>query len=287
MQSKTFVDALARLEEQQKRGKAVKEKPSALPLRAIKTAPAVFQPRLLWGGKDVDDFHVKELARALAAQGKEEAFEPITVMRIGRHPYCIDGHHRLAAYKVAKRDLEVPVTWFEGSVRDGVEEAVRLNTRDKLPMSRQAKLEAAWRMVILGRGSKAEISKATTVPASTVANMRKKLRELDAAAATAAAADEGRFSPFNAADWVYECRLTWAEAKAFGKGWEPGGEAWEEAVVSDWAQRLAKEFGNKWGRSPRLAALAILRYSERLPPKIVEAWQSESVLDGYDWDEGA
>lgn len=274
-----FVDAVERLEQQRVRGKPIKDRPSSLPVSEIRTAPEVFQPRGLYSAEHVDELHVRSLRQALEAQGRKAALQPILVMWIGRKVYCIDGHHRLAAYKAYGKLKTLPVEWCDKSVPEAAEEAVRRNIQDKLPMRREAKLEAAWRMVVRGQASKREITLATTVPASTIANMRHTLKSLE---------ERGRADDFrrgsDSGDATFRCRLTWAEAKRVSRQDFESGEDWEEEKVNVWADRLAKAFGKKWGEQPELAAAAIARFSERLPVKLVEVWRDDGLLEDFEWD---
>jgi len=275
----SFVDAVERLEQQRARRKPTKDRPSSLLVSEIRTAPEVFQPRGLFGAEHVDELHVKSLRQALEAHGRNAALQPILVMWIGRKAYCIDGHHRLAAYKAHGKLKTLPVEWYDKTVREAAEEAVRRNIEDKLPMRREAKLEAAWRMVVRCQASKSEITRATTIPASTIANMRNTLKSLE----ERGSADDF-WSGSDSGDAIFRCRLTWAEAKRVGRQDFERDEAWEEEKVNDWADRLAKAFGKKWGEQPELAAAAIARFSERLPLKLVEAWHNDGLLEDFEWD---
>jgi hypothetical protein len=73
--------------------KAPDKGPPKLPISEIRCLPALFQPRRT----TEDERHVQELARAVRNVGD---LDPLLVMRIGRYPTLIDGHHRLSAYQV-------------------------------------------------------------------------------------------------------------------------------------------------------------------------------------------
>ena len=280
---RSFVRALTELERRHQRSKPPSARPETLVPSAIKTAPEVFQPRIIVGGA-VDSYHVRELTRALATKDND-ALDPIVVMQIGRDAYCVDGHHRLAAYKAAGVATPIPVEWFEGSVLDGHWEAVRRNVKDKLAMSRDAKLEAAWRAVVLGQLSKAAIVQLTGVANGTIGTMRSKLRELkEAQLAVIDEFAEVGSSGNPDADESFLCDLTWREAKAHGKGYAERGAEWEEKIINEWAERLAKTFGAEWGKQPQLAAAAIARYSERMPEKLIEVWKEDGLIDDPDND---
>lgn len=276
-QDEHFVDALARLEELHGKSKRVTARPSTLPIDAIKTVPVVFQPRLFYGGRTIEQGHVKELSRALTGR-KKEPLEPVLVIRIGRHAYCIDGHHRLEAYKASRWASEVPVEWFNGTVKEAAQEAIERNSRDKLPMGKSEKLEAAWRLVALDDGlPKSEIARLTTVANGTIGNMRKVLGDLKKQhAASPMEIDE--FSGEESKP-PFQCRVTWAQAKAFSRGQVEYDPARDDEIIDEWAEKLGKAFGRKWGQRPQLAARAIEKYSPRLPAKLVEAWEEDALED--------
>lgn len=271
--SDNFFDALRQLEERHTRTKPSKNKPSELLSSTIRTAPQVFQPRQLFGD-EVAKYHVNELKRA--ASGKGAKLEELLVMQIGNNTYCIDGHHRLAAYKELNISTPVPVKWFEGTVRKAVVRAAECNSRDKLPMSKGSKLEAAWRMVVLGLGSIAEVSKATTISEATVSTMRSKLKALKEAHENGPSDDE---FDSDSGPGEFVCQLTWDEVKRGEIGHPEKDDKWREKIINDWARRLSLNFGKKWGQHPDLAARAIERFSERLPLKLAEAWQEDGLLD--------
>lgn len=279
-----FLDALARLEAQQRTAKPNATRPVSLRIADIKMAPAVFQPRIFHGGREHEEAHVKELTRALRSSKNRAPLPHILVIRIGRQTYCVDGHHRLAAYKAAGWTAEVPVEWFERSIREAAQEAIVRNSHDKLPMNRREKLEAAWRLVVLDDGlAKADIVRLTTVSNGTVGNMRQTLERLrEEHASEPAEIDE---HSGEASKTAFECRLTWAQVKDRNRDVTEWDEAKDERIISEWADKLGKAFGREWGRQPQLAARAIERYAPRLPRKIAEAWQEDGIIEGGDEDE--
>ena len=110
-------EQLVKLTALNKRAVQTTDRPPTLRLDQIRQEPAVFQPRSYLGENGVDRFHVSELVRPLKARGRDgqKHLEPILVFAIGNAFYCIDGHHRLAAYARLKRPLSVPVKHFEGT----------------------------------------------------------------------------------------------------------------------------------------------------------------------------
>ncbi|RWG58668.1 MAG: hypothetical protein EOQ64_07295 [Mesorhizobium sp.] len=155
-------------------------KPRRLPLGRILVAPTVFQVRTgAAAGGVTEPFHVKALQQALEAKPEgRRVLDRVTVYAIGDSAYCIDGHHRLAAYRAAKVKGSVPVEWFEGSLAEAIAEAAQRNQKVKLPMTQSERLEAAWRLVILGAHSKRKTAEASGVSERTVASMRALYRQL-------------------------------------------------------------------------------------------------------------
>jgi predicted XRE-type DNA-binding protein len=125
--------------------------------------------------------HITALVRGLKATG--EPFEAILVFWAGDRFFAVDGHHRLAAYDAANWNAPIPVKVCEGSSDAAQLAALQGNNKDKLPMTRADKSNAAWRLVKQGGFSQSQIAALTAVSTSTVKNMRRKLHEIEAAGA--------------------------------------------------------------------------------------------------------
>lgn len=151
-------------------------KPTMLPLRRVKLWPEVFQQRR--PAKHLSDAHV----RALASKAKSSplgTLDPLTVWWDGKAWACIDGHHRMQAYQSAGTS-EIPVTVFEGSIEEALALSAKANTRDKLPMGRGEKSNAAWHLVVQTNLSKAAQAEASGVSERQVALMRSVKAALEA-----------------------------------------------------------------------------------------------------------
>jgi ParB-like chromosome segregation protein Spo0J len=160
-------------------------KPKLLQLRDIKEVPEVLQPRtssLMYAQRQSQE-HVKVLVAAI--KRRKKPLDPITVVSFGDKWFALDGHHRLEAYRIAKWKAPVPVTVAalkrKGAKR--VQEAMALsaasNVKDKLPMSRDDKLDVAWRLTALFPDMpKGQVAETASVSTATIANMRKALRAL-------------------------------------------------------------------------------------------------------------
>jgi len=99
-----------------------------------------------------DKGHVKVLAQTLRTVG---ALDPILLWQetnadgqpTGRL-VLLDGLQRLAAYATAKgRGGAVPAVVLTGDRMEAMLAAVQANTRDNLPLTKDERLDAAWRLV--------------------------------------------------------------------------------------------------------------------------------------------
>lgn len=226
-----------------------------LPIRDVKTEEALFQPRL---GKGLDSGkHLAELKRALSVRGE---LDPISVMKIGGEWLCLDGHHRLEAYRQVSegkrsRLTHVPVKVFSGSLDEALTLTIEANAPDKLNLSREEKLEAAWRMVVLGSLSLRRISQATTVALGTLSNMQKALQAI-----------RERHPGVSVETW------RWANVKRGlleGELWEKK-DSWQEAKAEEVAKELAKRFHGVPSSHPQVFALGLFKFDPEALKAIAE-----------------
>ena len=114
------------------------------------------------------------ILRRFLRETDETTFVPITVYWIGKTWCCIDGHHRLKAYQAERKMWStVPVQVFSGTLDSAIGRALEGNSKDKLPMQRQEKSGAAWRLVVGTSLSKAIQAQASGVSESQIALMRR------------------------------------------------------------------------------------------------------------------
>ena len=147
--------------------------------QTIYAAINVFQWRLLKQNVLERQGHIITMAQALLDNGR--AFDPILVFPVGKRFYVMDGHNRLAAYATVGWKDKIPAVMFEGTLDEGATEALKLNIKDKLRMTKDEKQEAAWRMVKQGGGKgRKQISEDTTVSTSNISNMKKTIEKLEA-----------------------------------------------------------------------------------------------------------
>ena len=261
-----FDEGLAKLKRMAEKP-ARTDRPAMIARPDIHMAVSVFQPRLFQDDLGDDEAHVRELVRAIKAKPKQAPFlDPVLVMAIGGGFTCIDGMHRLLAYKRAGVDGPIPVEHWEGSIEDAIKEAVLRNARDKLAMTNDDKLEAAWRLTVLEAHSKREVSEATGVAQSTIGTMRATLKKLQA--------DESADDPGSFGSAPRPIPATWREAKRALSGDERQafGEEQQAAMAREWARRFARAFGTRAVKQVGIFADAIEIYSRRLPRSLVEHW---------------
>jgi hypothetical protein len=271
-------DAWIALTRQVENGKPrPKASPSGLPLRSIKLWPGVFQHR---GRMSADgERHVRDLAAAIK-KSKTKTLDPIKVWWDGKAWACIDGHHRIDAYRqaVVGSGSLVPVEVFGGSLEQAMAVAAEANTKDKLPMSSRQKSNSAWRMVAVTTMSKALVAKSAGVSESTVATMRRAQTQL-----AALQADEpDSLDEQNRVDYR---DLGWADAKRLAEGREGPGFDWQAANVEkaqEMALALRKALGKEGGKYPEILAMALDIYDTRLMDRLVEWWGPQQDQDELD-----
>lgn len=225
-----------------------------LPANRIEELPTLFQPRA------IDEKHVSDLVRAIRDQAE---IEPLAVLRVGGRNIVIDGHHRLAAYRLAKGNRKVPVRFFGGTVEEAVLEAGKANSKVKLPMSLAERMDYGWRLVVIDTFSKAQIREAAAISDGQVAEMRRVRKHLGDEAALMG---------------------SWREAKVAAKGTQiemsdDQRQLWKEQRAEDYADKLSKTFSTRLTRDPEIAAMALATYFGRRLP---EVWRELREFIGDD-----
>jgi hypothetical protein len=215
----------------------------------------VFQWRDLQLTQAADDAHMRELVRVLL--DSKAAFDPLLVGPIGAKFFILDRHHRFDAYHTVGWKRTVPVEYFEGSLREAQIEALKRNSKNKLPISGRDKSEAAWRLVCQGegKGNQTAIAKASTLHRRTVSTMAKIFREHPEAAA-----------------------MTWREARKF---------QWDERPEpeDDWRLKKAQKLATQWVKNlpPNFAAqadivaMALEILNADFPRQLVHHWTGQDV----------
>lgn len=155
--------------------------PVELLLREVATFEPLFQTRS--PSDDESETHIRKLHRAIKCR-RGKPLDPVQVFWVGDAWMCIDGHHRLKAYKRAvgaghwQESQPVPVTVFEGTLLDASAAGGAENGKDRLPMQDREREDHAWSFVILDaeqKVSKKETAEKTGVGTATIGNMRRVL----------------------------------------------------------------------------------------------------------------
>jgi hypothetical protein len=202
---------------------------------------------------------MRELMRALELNGK---LEPIVVFKLGKKLYVVDGHHRLAAY-AALGHSEVPVAYFEGPLEAALFKSLDINIRDKLPLTRKDKVEAAFRLVkhkLRHRASMTweEIARRATVSERLVYKMRATLRDHP-----------------DAREWSWGKTL--GELQNVGKDYTPGSDEFRDEHARKIADQIMAKVGMNLTANPDITARALEMISEELPRALIEEWQAEAM----------
>jgi hypothetical protein len=235
---------------------------------AIEIRPELFQPgEFSFGLRGTDKDHVKKLARFIGIQGE---LDPIVVIKLGKKFVCVDGHHRLEAYKKENWTSPIKCEWFGGSVREAADQSITRNAKDRLNVPQADRLEQAWKRVLLGWWSKAEIVRLCGVGDGTVAQMRRVMehwRKRDALG--------NEFRRNLGGGNLYE--TSWAQAKLAWLG-VGASEIDDELQAVRLAKRLRARLTNILSRNPAVTARALTLYDSELPKGIAEAWGVPSAV---------
>jgi hypothetical protein len=249
--AKVVMNALAQAEAEHERPPAHSRKPRVVRVdpKEVEFWLELFQPRKFREGlHEVNAEHVKELAGRILRKGE---LDPITVIKIGGRWYCVDGHHRLAAYRAQKWKGPIKAEWFAGSLREAMDYSVERNEVAKLPIDNADKRDEAWRRVVMGWGSKAAIVQKTGASDGTVAKMRRIL------AAYEKQTEEGQRLKQQLGGDIRDCM--WAPVQQAWDGYKPGDFNLEEAagVLS---RTIGKRLTNRLKQNIDVTALALWYY---------------------------
>lgn len=257
-QNETLLIAKRKLYQRLKKGlPAPTQRVTKLKLSEVLEMPTVFQQRAV--NQAASEKHVYELVKALERDSKQ-AFSPIVVYWVGDGWCCIDGHHRMEAYRIFEYKRPIPVTVFSGSLEDAIELSASSNSKDKLPMSPQEKYNAAWRLVISTELSKVRIAKAANVSERLVGKMRAVMNTISV---------QHPELPLDS--------LKWTDALRVEQGLAPK----ETSVSRDFieeeakilADRLSRAFGTRLSSHSEILYRALEIYDPRIPEWIADFYQ--------------
>lgn len=229
----------------------------------IKERLELYQPReFSYGASSVDVAWVKELARRISIHGE---LDPVLVIRLGKEWVCVDGHHRIAAYRFKHHKKPVKCEWFTGTPAEAVDECMRRNNKDHLPIPLEDRSEEAWRRVLLNQGSKKEISEACGISPSSVANMRKAKRHYE---------DDPEFAarvgrPLMETSWGIMLLAR-------------GDVDEEEFDLNERADKLARTIRGRLSdlltKDPVVTAHALAKYNKHLPRTLMDVWSGRMAI---------
>lgn len=232
---------------------------------ALHIAENVFQ----WRGDQRRDQwtrtnHIHTLAKAVR---DGDPLDPLLVLPVGNRFYVIDGHHRLAAYDTAEWTKGIPVEVHAGSLTEARVLALSSNVKDKLPMTAQAKSEAAWRITKenLGGLKAKQVVELTGVSLRQVRSMRAVWRELNEREGI-----ERDTLP----------QLTWKNARDLWEGKTMDGdfdqETWKEQKAQQVVDLINRHNVTKGLlQDVEVTALALRMLSEKLPEALIEQWAGD------------
>lgn len=254
----------------------------SLPIREIRTEPAVFQHREDDGEtRYAIDFHIKELVSAIKREPSNR-LDAVTVWRCGKRWIVLDGHYRLEAYQLFADEVDanlktfkVPVRVFEGTPIEAWDFSALANKKAAAPLTATERSNAMWCRVCMSwqdgtwASTQAELAALGLTSKRSIIRMRQALRELV----------EVEGVPLGEA-----MGMTWAEVMRREKetGEIPDMDADEEkrrATEKEWADRLRRQFGVIPIKAPLMFLAALEVYS----PKMVE--DITDYLAGTDEDE--
>lgn len=246
--------------------------PDRLRLDEIAQAESVFQPRTLEGRMREDAAHLKTLVGAVGSPENPKFLDPVTVWWGGDRWFVIDGHHRIEAYQRVGIRAAVPVTIFVGNLDHAMAHSAASNSKDKLPMSLNDKMNAAWRLVVLTRLKKAEIMAATGASKGTVDNMRKTKAKLLAHADDEDPEGELALTPAGLGEMPWKAAMFEASGRERDTNYDPD-EAMRNRAI-DIAERLTRAIKDKMFQDTEAFAHALLMIDSRLPGMMMEtqAW---------------
>ncbi len=187
---------------------------------------------------------------------------PIVVMRLGKKLYVVDGHHRLAAYAALGRTT-VPVTYFKRSLHEAFLTSLDTNIRDKLPITRKDKFEAAFRLVkhkmrhdLLMTWE--EIAHRAVVSERLVYKMRAVLRENQ-----------------QASEWSWVRALSDAQDRE--NDYQPGSDEFRNEHARKMADQIMAKVRMNLTANPDITAMALAMISEQLPRALIEEWIGDAM----------
>jgi ParB-like chromosome segregation protein Spo0J len=241
--------------------------PTAVRLGDIRIADKVFQWRRLKYNRIASESHVMGLAKAL--ENGRKPLEPILVLPVGKGYYVIDGHHRVEAFHSVKWERPVPVEVFQGSLEEARVEAFLRNSKDKLPMSKEDKMEGAWTLVKEAKLTVEKMSDTTQTSQRQIYYMRSQWKKLCALPKERLPDDK---KPADLS-WPQARRVVNNEAVDFDE------KEWVDKKVQKLVDALHRtKMGQALTRNAEVTAEALARLHDGLPRALVWEWFNATEL---------
>ena len=237
--------------------------PATLDRNKIARMVSVFQPRELDGRWTEDERHIENLEGAIGDPKKPRYLDPMTVWWGGDRWYVIDGHHRLVAYDRAKVARGLPVDVFEGTMDEAMAHSAAANSKDRLIMRKDDKLNFAWKLTLTTELPKSRVVEVCAVANGSVGAMRSVKAKL---------LGDLRVPLEELADMTWASARLLAEGKQMDQDYDP-----EDAVrkrADQYRKRLYTAFKDIPTRDPEAFALALVLSNDRLPGSLMstDAW---------------
>ncbi len=228
-------------------------------VKKLVVAEKVFQWRGEHSDLHAEERHMRELMRTLEL-GRN--LQPIVVIRLGKKLYVVDGHHRLAAY-AALGKTEVPAAYFKGNLEAAFLKSLDINIRDKLPISRMDKFEAAFRLVkhktrYHHSMTWEEIAQRAVVSERLVYKMQAILREHR-----------------KAREWSWGKTLE--KIVNAERVYKPGSDEFRDEHARKMAEQIMSKVGMNLTANPDITAKALAMISEELPRALIDEWEEEAI----------
>lgn len=260
-----FLDAKKATEDRITNGRPAPGTPRLLKWSEIECIPDLFQQRRIYS--ESSESHVQTLARAikLGPRGARQAsLEAVTVVWVGDAWACVDGHHRLMAYRWVNHPAPVPVRVLRNiTLGESIKASLGDNSKDKLPLTMRCKTEAAWRLTLEGSMSKATIKALADVDESTISIMRRTLKQF--------AEEHPEVTPGN---------LTWAQMRLWKLEPNPmDGKDEEQKAAEQLLRRTEKHLKDV---SARVLLRALGMHSPCLVEELFQLHQTLKGSEAYD-----
>lgn len=234
-----------------------------LPVDDIVVCEAAFQRRDLSDNHYEREEHIRTLAKAIGDKKNPQYLDAITIWWGGSGWFLLDGHHRVSAYAKVGMSGAIPIRVFSGSFEDAIGHTAEANSRNKLPMSNDEKMNSAVDLICMTSLSRQEIADKSGASRTTVGTIRRTIGELEA---------KGRLR-INLADH------TWKEIQLLNNG-DDKLEAYDhDQVTREKAKAIREALGPIIKKNPLSSADAIALALGQISNSL-----QQSISESFHWD---